>query len=91
MDFRDVTNIFLTVHAGNLGDLDTDTYREALFEVLAELFPNAFPHIDMLDRVTGTEPDADVWATAPDMDVEIAQRIVRDARQTAFDRACLAA
>jgi len=89
MDFRDVTNIFLTVHAGNLGDLDTDTYREALFEVLAELFPNAFPHIDVLDRVTGTEPDADVWALTTD--VEIAQRIVRDARQTAFDRACLAA
>ena len=89
MDFRDVTNIFLTVHAGNLDDLDIDTYLKALFEVLVELFPGAYPHITVLDRVTGTEPDADVWAMTTD--VEIAQRIVRDARQTAFDRACLAA
>lgn len=88
MDFRDVTNIFITVHAGNFGGLDTGTYTQALFDVLTELFPGAYPHIEVLDRVTGTEPDADVWAMTTD--IEAAQRIVRDARQTALNRACAA-
>ena len=86
----EVTFIILTVHGGNLEDVPMSVYVGELLTVLAEKFPEARLRVHQRERVTGTEPDAEFGGLDEENEDE-AQRVVRDARQTAFSRACLAA